>query len=69
MCRVPRYSNMTLTKWIKSTTPADVFRALQHMHERAILVMELINESDLIIKNSCVPSSPRPLVYLTDMPR
>ncbi|KAF8308894.1 hypothetical protein DL93DRAFT_2100396 [Clavulina sp. PMI_390] len=50
--RIPRYSNLTMTRWIKSAAPVDIFRVLRYFEERAILVLELINESDLITKNS-----------------
>jgi DNA polymerase zeta len=39
---------------MQSVFPADMFRVLQHLEDRANTVMDLVNESDLITKTSYV---------------
>jgi DNA polymerase zeta len=50
--RIPTYRNQTLKKWITNGTPAQSSRVLFYMADRASIVLELLDETRIVIKTA-----------------
>ncbi|KDQ07690.1 hypothetical protein BOTBODRAFT_149069 [Botryobasidium botryosum FD-172 SS1] len=50
--RVPRYSNRTLLEWFVSPIAGHTARVLRYFLDRAVMVIEMIDEAEVIVKNA-----------------
>ncbi|PWN52328.1 putative catalytic subunit of DNA polymerase zeta UPR-1 [Violaceomyces palustris] len=50
--RVPKFSHATLTSWYRSGIPELVARTLRYLVERVELVLDMIQESDLVLRTA-----------------
>jgi DNA polymerase zeta len=51
-CRVPRYSDSTLTEWYKSSVSGHTSRVLRYMSDRTLLLLEMLEEAEVVTKTA-----------------
>ncbi|KAG8899767.1 DNA polymerase zeta, partial [Tulasnella sp. 417] len=50
--RIPRYSAETLSQWFKSNSPGQTSRVMDYFIERAAMVLDILDETQVVTKNA-----------------